>query len=101
MTTKRAVGLTLGGVGIVGLGVGAFLAFRAMSLRSQSDDGCVRGCTADAVDLNDQAITSANLANIGFAVGVVGLAVGVILIATGHPPTSTQALNGTSLRWSF
>lgn len=88
MTGKRAVGLAAGGVGIAGVGVGVYLALNAISLRSQSDDGCVHGCTPSAVDLNNQAIDSANLANVGFAVGVVGLAVGTVLLIVGSPSKS-------------
>ena len=81
-STKRTIGFVVGGVGIVGLGVGTYLAVNAISLHHQSDSACVGGCNSHGADLESQAITSANIANVAFGVGIVGLGVGAFLVLT-------------------
>ncbi len=111
-TARRTAGYVTGAVGVVGLGVGTYLALHAIALRSDSNQGCTPGCTAAAVSQNNDAITSANLANVGFGVGIVGLGVGTYLVVTsftkGAPaaaraaasiPQLTVGPHGSSVSW--
>ena len=76
----RTAAYVVGGVGLVALGAGAYFGVRAIDLRSQSDDEC-RGsiCSKEAERLNDDAITSATLADVLIGAGLVGVGVGVYL----------------------
>src|SRR5262249_36871026 len=69
---NRAPALVAMGFGVVGLGVGSVLGLRAMSQKKTADDGCPNDqCTADGARANSEAIKAANLATVGFGVGIV------------------------------
>lgn len=98
---QRITGLVLGGVGLAAVGVGSFFGVRASSKRSDSDKGCtvVNGderCTQSAVDLNDEARTSARIADVSIGLGVVALAAGAYLYFTSPTGTSTSAASNDS-----
>ena len=80
--SRFTLGLVAGGVGVVGLGVGGFFGFRALSQKTASDDKCVGGCTPEGAKRMNEAFTSATFANIGIGVGIVGIGVGTYLLAT-------------------
>jgi hypothetical protein len=88
---RRIAGFATGAVGVVGLGVGTYLALHAIALHSDSNQGCTPGCTATAVSQNNDARTSANLANVGFGVGIAGLAVGTYLVLTSRAHAGSPA----------
>jgi hypothetical protein len=90
-SSRRTIGFVIGGVGIVGIGIGSYLALHAISLHGDSNDACTPGCTQNGASLNNQAITYANLANVGFGVGLVGLAVGTYLVVTSPSRSTTVA----------
>jgi hypothetical protein len=74
----------VGGIGVVGLGVGAAFAIDSLSLKSQADSACPhKQCSAHGMSLVSDATTAANIATASLAVGVVGVAVGTWLIL--HP----------------
>jgi hypothetical protein len=79
---QRLVGYIVGGSGIALMGVGAVFGVRALSKRSESDNYCPADdrCTPEGVALNDEAKTSAWIANIGVGLGLVGVGVGTYLI---------------------
>ena len=82
------------GFGAVGVGVVSVLGLRAMSLQKEADAGCDRnGCFAPgASQKNSDAIRFANLATVGFGVGLVGVGVGTFLLLTsGSGSASTHA----------
>lgn len=79
---RFTLGLVAGGVGVVGLGVGGFFGFHALSKKTASDDKCVGGCTPEGAKRMNEAFTSATFANIGIGVGIVGIGVGTYLLAT-------------------
>jgi hypothetical protein len=81
---KRMIGYIVGGSGIAFIGVGAVFGLRALSKRSDSDAHCPADnqCTPEGVALNDEAKTSAWIANIGVGLGLVGVGVGTYLILT-------------------
>lgn len=79
--TQRVVGLVTGGVGIVGLGVGAVYGLMAKSKKSDSDSHCFAGdvCDADGLVLRHQASGRADVATVGFIAGGVLVAAGVVI----------------------
>jgi len=98
---QRITGLVLGGVGLAAVGVGSYFGIRASSKRSDSDDGCkvVNGqeqCTQRAVDLNEEARTSARIADVSIGLGVVALAAGAYLYFTSPAGSSTSAASNGS-----
>ncbi len=81
---SRVPGWIVGGVGVVGLGVGAAFAIDSLSIKQQADKECpAKQCTAHGTSLVSDATTAANIATAGLVVGVVGVAVGGWLIF--HP----------------
>ncbi len=79
--TQRIVGLSLGGVGLVGIGLGAAFGLDAMSKKKKAEEGgCVDAmCPQPAGDTRDQARTSGLISTIAFAVGGAFAATGVVL----------------------
>jgi len=75
---QRAIGLTLGAVGLVGLGTGAYFTGRGFSQSAEAKRACPTTACPDgfADDANDRAKSS-------FAAGVVSVSVGTVLLATG------------------
>jgi len=72
-----------GGVGIVGIAVGAITGAVALGKKSTIDEHCVdRQCDAEGRDAVDSGQTMALVSTIGFGVGIVGLATGVVLLLT-------------------
>jgi hypothetical protein len=80
-----------GGAGLAAIGLGSYFALEAKKLRSESDEQCptpTGECTQWAVDRNDSAKRTANIATVAFAVGIIGVGVGTyLLLAPSHPPT--------------
>jgi hypothetical protein len=104
-TKKGGVGAgpyILGGVGIVALAVGGYFGFKAIGASSDAKNACPGNeCTSgDALDKNDQAKSSARIANVGVGVGIVALSGAVIwwALSPGEAPktetTSTGRLVG-------
>lgn len=79
--------LTLGAVGVVGLGLGTFFGVRAIGKASDANDVCPnQQCREErGPSLMDSARTSANVSNVAFAVGAVALAGGVVLYLVSQP----------------
>lgn len=75
---QRAIGLTLGGIGLVGLGTGAYFTGRGFSQSAEAKRACpTTACPEGFADeANDRAKSS-------FAAGVVSVSVGTVLLATG------------------
>ena len=91
---QRILGLVAGGVGIVGIGAGAFFGLRTSSLNDDSQKECrpesPNLCTAKGVSLRDDAKSSAMISNIGFIAGGVLLAGGAVLFFTAPKASSTK-----------
>ncbi len=97
--SRPALGYVLFGAGLVGAGVGTYYGLRAISLRKDSDDRCVSGCTQEGVDLNNQAKTAAWISDFGIGLGVVGVAIGgYMLLKTPEPPAKTEETKETTFR---
>lgn len=93
-SAQRTVGYSLMGVGVVGLGVGAFFGVTAMNKKTERDDACVGGCTQAGVDADRAGRTSGLVSTICVGVGAVGLATGIYLVLS----TPSQSRGGVALR---
>jgi hypothetical protein len=87
ISTQKVIGIGVGAVGIVGLGVGAFLGLHAKSLQNESDGpggGCNAGDTCDphGQDLRMSALSSATVSTVLFAVGGAAVVTGIVLYVT-------------------
>jgi len=80
---RRVAGYVIGGLGLVGLGVGAGFGVMAINKQSASDDICSgTSCPQAAVTLNEQARGFATASNVAIGVGLAGLLAGTILVLT-------------------
>lgn len=77
----RITAYALGGIGVAGLGVGAALGGRALSLKNESQKDCdVNACrTESGRKAYQDAQTAGTMATVGFAVGGAALAAGLTL----------------------
>ncbi|MGH7435394.1 MAG: hypothetical protein ACRENE_06945, partial [Polyangiaceae bacterium] len=92
----RTAGFVVGGLGIVGLGIGAGFGLHALSLQHDADNVCVnkRCPAAGTQDIND-ATSAANISTLGFVVGAVAVAAGVVLVID---PFTVKTSSGASAR---
>ena len=91
MGTQKILAIVAGGVGVVGLGVGAAFGLIAMSKKSDAQSACPNQCaTADGVSKWNDAASAGNISTIGFIVGGVGVAGAAVLWLTA-PNTSHGA----------
>jgi hypothetical protein len=92
----RIAGFVVGGLGVVGLGVGAGFGLHALSLQHDADSMCPgKRCTPQGTkDIND-ATSAANISTLGFVVGAVAVAAGVVLVID---PFSSSASSTPSAR---
>jgi serine/threonine-protein kinase len=84
-TWQKPLALIVGGVGIVGLGVGAYFSARAISKTNELDKACPEGsaqCDPSHRTLQDEAHSAATAANVFVISGAVLLAGGVVLYLT-------------------
>jgi hypothetical protein len=88
---QRWTGLAVGGLGVVGVGVGAAFALVASSRLDEAKRACSATSyprcdpgadTASAVNANDSARSAATVATVAFAAGGVALAAGAVLFLT-------------------
>jgi hypothetical protein len=87
-----------GGVGVLGLALGAGFGLAAMSAKSDLDQACdaKKTCPATSSDKLDSAKTYGTLSTIGFIVGAVGAVAAVTLyfVDFGAPSASTATAGG-------
>jgi serine/threonine-protein kinase len=86
-STQKTLAVGVGAVGVVSLGVGAFLGLHAKSLQDESNGpggGCDASDTCDphGQDLRMSALSSATASTVLFAVGGAAIVTGVVLYAT-------------------
>jgi hypothetical protein len=93
---RRTLGIVLAGAGIAAAGVGAYFGLHALSLQSERQSLCPSNiCPPHGVDLNDDAHTSARVADVAFGVGILGVATGAYFFftrASSGGPTSARAV---------
>ncbi len=86
--------VTLGAVGVVGLGVGTVFGVKAMSKASDASEICPQGqCREErGTSLMDSARTSANVSNVAFAVGALALVGGVVVYLVDKPKRADEGV---------
>jgi hypothetical protein len=97
---QRLLGLIAGGVGVVGLGVGAAFALSAKSQYNTSLGSCEPGnpnvCNGTGVSQRNDARSAGDVASVAVTVGAVALAGGAVLWFTapraGQPPSSAARI---------
>lgn len=96
----RWLGYALGGLGVVGLGAGAFFHFSAVSENDAALKTCVQGDGTQCIDETDQENHDAHLAKaksnrtlsyVGFGVGGAALLAGVVLVLTAPSDSAVQS----------
>ena len=95
-STWRNVGWVVGGVGIVGLGIGAAFGISAISNNNSSNANghCdATGCDATGTSLRNDAISNATASTITFIAGGVLTAAGIVLVVVA--PVDKKATTGT------
>lgn len=95
---RRKVALVLGGVGVVGIGVGAVFGLKA---KSQHDDALARCPTSPCSDekgvtLNQSAQTSALITDVTMGLGVAAIGAGVIVWLTAPSARSSAPASKTT-----
>ena len=113
-SAKRKTGAVLFVGGLVGVGVGTYFGFSALTNRNKSDDNCPildgeRRCSQIGADASSKANLAGWGANVGLGVGGVALLVGSYLFITGKndktepgaPSTPQQVENKLRPRVSF
>lgn len=85
------LGYVLGGVGILGLGVGAITGFMTLSKKSTADDHCPdKRCDAQGFDAAESGRTLGAVSTTGLVLGSLLLATGAYLVLShdeGHAPS--------------
>jgi hypothetical protein len=81
------------GIGVAGIGVGTFFGVRALSNQETADSNCPDDkCNSTGISANSDAIKAANLATVGYGVGILGMGLGTFLLlsrgSTTVPSTS-------------
>lgn len=95
----KTIGYVIGGVGAVGIAVGAITGIVGLSKQSTGNDNCDdvrRTCNQTGVDANETARTMAPISTVGLFVGVLGVGAGAYLILTSKPTHSVAI--GTQVR---
>jgi serine/threonine-protein kinase len=98
-STQRIVGYVIGAAGLVALGAGGFLGYRAYSLNKDSKGECrasdANACTANGVAMREEAQTAGTLATILTASGGALVIGGVTLVVTA--PSSVDSDSAKSV----
>jgi hypothetical protein len=100
-STQRTIGYVTSAVGIVGIGIGGFLGYRAYSLNKDSLDQCSNldpnACTAEGKSLRDDAQSAALGSTIALVAGSALTVGGIVLVLTAK---SDSRHAGTDLKVS-
>ena len=96
----RTLGLTLGGVGVVGLGVGAVTGLMVLGKQHTVDAECHpdKSCTQAGVDAASSGHSLQAVSNVSWVVGAVALGAGAYFLLTSGP--STKPSTSLALRSS-
>ena len=98
-SSQRTMGFVVGGIGVVGLAVGAVTGLIAIGKNNESKQACPNdgACTSkDAVDAADGARQFGTISTIAFVAGGVGAALGTVLVLTA--PSSRSERGSTKPR---
>jgi len=98
-STQRMVGYVVSAVGVVGLAVGGYFGYRALSLNKDSKGECradaPNACTSEGASMRDDAQTAATVSTVASISGGVFLAGGLTLVFTA--PSAAPARAGSSM----
>ncbi|MDB4939367.1 MAG: hypothetical protein JWP87_6339 [Labilithrix sp.] len=93
-SSQRTIGYVVGGIGIVGLGVGAVTGLIAIGNNNDSKAACPEAgaCASnDAVEAADSAKKMGTVSTIAFIAGGLGVAFGAVLVLTAPSSSSDRA----------
>lgn len=102
-SSRKTLAYAVGGVGVVGLGVGAVFGLMASSKKTESNDmghcDAMSVCDATGKTARNAALTDASVSTVAFIVGGLAVATGVVLYVTapndpkavGHLEAGAQA----------
>jgi hypothetical protein len=93
---QQRLGLVVGGVGVVGIGLGAFFGLQASSKWSDAKGKCTDypyGCATGAADLRSSAHSRATASTVAFVAGGALLATGLVLYLTAPAKKESVALS--------
>jgi hypothetical protein len=85
LSTRQVLGISVGGAGLIGIGLGAYFGLHAKSLFDDSNapgDCTGNDCTRAGANVRDSARDSAMGANVSFALGLAALAGGAVIYFT-------------------
>jgi len=94
-SAQRTTGLVFGGIGVVGIGLGAFFGLQASSKWSDAKGKCTDypyNCGAEGTDLRSSAHSQATVSTVAFVAGGALLATGVVLYLTAPSKKESVAL---------
>jgi hypothetical protein len=96
--TQRAIGLTVGGVGVAGVVIGAVFGLVANSKWSTAKTECGPGCGADSAAQKDKsdASSAATVSTVGIVAGAALVAAGVAVFLTA--PSASRPATASALR---
>jgi hypothetical protein len=94
-STQRTIGLVVGGLGVIGIGIGAAFGLTAMSKENDATQhhcDTSNHCDPQGVQLGKDAQSAATASTVAFAVGGVALAGGVLLYFTAPKGSSAPTV---------
>jgi tetratricopeptide (TPR) repeat protein len=92
-SNQRTLGFVVGGVGLIGLAVGAVTGLMAISQANEAKAACPedgRCASKDAVDASESARSLGLISTIGFIAGALGVTAGSVLVFTAPSGPSTN-----------
>jgi hypothetical protein len=100
---KKPTGITLLVAGAIGVGVGSYFGFSALSKRKDADDRCPAKECPDprAITLVDESKSAATLSTVGIGVGLGLAVVGAVLVVTSPKPAPSTAASLAPVRGGF
>jgi hypothetical protein len=85
-STQKTIALVSGGVGLVGLGIGAGFGLSALAKKRDSDRACPGGsdgpCTPEGVSLSKSAVSAGTVSTVAIVAGGAALAAAAVLWLT-------------------
>ncbi len=97
--TQRTIGYVVGAVGVVGLAVGGYFGYRALSLNKESKGNCraddPNACTSAGVAAREDAQTAGTVSTVASISGGALLATGLTLVFTAPSAAPSRAGSGT------
>lgn len=98
-STQRTVGIAVGGVGVVGVVIGAVFGGKTLAKAGDAKGHCTAAlnqCDATGLTLEHDAQGTANVSNAAFAIGGAALVAGVVIFATA--PSGAAKAKGVGAR---